>query len=51
VSVLAATQKPGGIGTGQIRDAFNSFRDNFGIRLGLRTSSWQVSELGTPASP
>jgi hypothetical protein len=24
---------------------FNSFRDNFGIRFGLRTSSWQVSEL------
>ena len=24
---------------------FNSFRDNMAIRLGLRTSSWQVSEL------
>jgi DNA segregation ATPase FtsK/SpoIIIE, S-DNA-T family len=43
--VLISTQKPGGIGTGQIRDMFNACRDNCGVRLGLRTSSWQVSEL------
>jgi hypothetical protein len=45
VSVIGATQKPSGIGTGKVAQDFNSFRDNFGIRFGLRTSSWQVSEL------
>jgi hypothetical protein len=45
VSVIGATQKPSGIGTGKVAQDFNSFRDNFAIRLGLRTSSWQVSEL------
>ena len=45
VSVIGATQKPSGIGTGKVAQDFNSFRDNFGVRFGLRTSSWQVSEL------
>jgi DNA segregation ATPase FtsK/SpoIIIE, S-DNA-T family len=45
VSVIGSTQKPSGIGTGQVAQQFNSFRDNFAIRFGLRTSSWQVSEL------
>jgi hypothetical protein len=45
VSVVGATQKPSGIGTGKVAQDFNSFRDNFGVRFGLRTSSWQVSEL------
>jgi S-DNA-T family DNA segregation ATPase FtsK/SpoIIIE len=45
VSVLAATQKPSGIGTGTVAAQFNSFRDQAAIRLALRTSSWQVSEL------
>ena len=45
VSVIGATQKPSGIGTGKVAQDFNSFRDNFQIRFGLRTSSWQVSEL------
>jgi hypothetical protein len=45
VSVIGATQRPSGIGTGQVNQQFTSFRDNFGIRFGLRTSSWQVSEL------
>jgi hypothetical protein len=45
VSVVAATQKPSGIGTGQVAQQFTSFRDNFAIRFSLRTSSWQVSEM------
>lgn len=45
VSVIGATQKPSGIGTGKVAQDFTSFRDNFGIRFGLRTSSWQVSEM------
>jgi DNA segregation ATPase FtsK/SpoIIIE, S-DNA-T family len=45
VSVLFATQKPSGIGTGQVAVQFNSFRDQAAIRFALRTSSWQVSEL------
>jgi len=45
VSVIGATQKPSGIGTGQVAQMFTSFRDNFAIKFSLRTSSWQVSEL------
>jgi len=45
VTVLSSTQKPGGIGTGQILGRFNSFRDNHQVRFSLRTSSWQVSDL------
>jgi hypothetical protein len=45
VSVIGATQKPSGIGTGQVAQQFTSFRDNFAVRFGLRTSSWQVSEM------
>lgn len=45
VSVIGATQKPSGIGTGQVATQFTSFRDNFAVRFGLRTSSWQVSEM------
>jgi S-DNA-T family DNA segregation ATPase FtsK/SpoIIIE len=46
VSVLAATQKPSGIGgSGTIAQQFTSFRDQLAIRFSLRTSSWQVSEM------
>jgi hypothetical protein len=45
ISVIGATQKPSGIGTNKVAQDFNSFRDNFQIRFGLRTSSWQVSDL------
>jgi DNA segregation ATPase FtsK/SpoIIIE, S-DNA-T family len=45
VSVIGATQKPSGVGTGQVGQQFTSFRDNFAVRFGLRTSSWQVSEM------
>jgi S-DNA-T family DNA segregation ATPase FtsK/SpoIIIE len=45
VSVIASTQKPSGIGTGQVAQQFTSFRDQMAIRFSLRTSSWQVSEM------
>src|SRR6266705_1546801 len=45
VILLDATQRPSGVGTGQVAQQFTSFRDNHGIKFGLRTSSWQVSEL------
>ena len=45
VIVLGATQKPSGIGTGQVAQQFNAFRDNHQVRFSLRTGSWQVSEL------
>ncbi|GAA1256381.1 hypothetical protein GCM10009677_03150 [Sphaerisporangium rubeum] len=45
VIVLDATQKPGGVGTGDTATAFTSFRDNHQTRIALRTGSWQVSDL------
>ena len=45
VSVISATQKPSGIGTGNVATQFTSFRDQHQIRFSLRTSSWQVSEM------
>jgi len=45
VILIGSTQRPSGVGTGQIAQQFTAFRDNFAIRFGLRTSSWQVSEL------
>jgi hypothetical protein len=41
VTVLGATQRPTGVGSGQVAQQFTSFRDNFGVRFGLRTSSWR----------
>jgi len=45
VSLIGATQKPSGIGAGQVGQQFTSARDQFQIRFSLRTSSWQVSEM------
>jgi hypothetical protein len=45
VIILGSTQRPSGVGSGQVAQQFTSFRDNFAVRFGLRTSSWQVSEL------
>ena len=45
VILLDATQRPSGVGSGQVAQQFTSFRDNHALRFGLRTSSWQVSEL------
>ena len=46
VIIEGSTQRPSGVGGGgELGQQFTSFRDNFAIRFGLRTSSWQVSEL------
>ncbi|MFC7591272.1 hypothetical protein ACFQYP_51915 [Nonomuraea antimicrobica] len=45
VILVDATQKPGGVGTGDVATAFTSFRDNHQVRVALRTGSWQVSDL------
>ena len=45
VSVILATQKPSGIGTGQVGQQFTQARDQCAVRFALRTSSWQVSEM------
>jgi len=45
IILVGATQRPSGVGAGQVAQQFTSFRDNFAVRFGLRTSSWQVSEL------
>jgi S-DNA-T family DNA segregation ATPase FtsK/SpoIIIE len=46
IILLCSTQKPSGIGGGgELGQRFISFRDNFSVRFGLRTSSWQVSEM------
>jgi hypothetical protein len=45
VILIGSTQRPSGIGTGEVARQFTNFRDNFAVRFGLRTSSWQVSEL------
>lgn len=46
IILLGSTQRPSGIGGGgELGQQFTSFRDNFAVRFGLRTSSWQVSEL------
>jgi len=45
VILLDSTQRPSGVGSGQVGQQFTSFRDNHAVRFGLRTSSWQVSEL------
>jgi hypothetical protein len=44
VIVIDATQKPSGIGTGEVAKSFTSARDNHGVRFSLRTSSYSVSE-------
>jgi DNA segregation ATPase FtsK/SpoIIIE, S-DNA-T family len=44
IIVIDATQKPSGIGTGEVAKAFTSARDNHGVRFSLRTSSYSVSE-------
>jgi S-DNA-T family DNA segregation ATPase FtsK/SpoIIIE len=45
IIVLGSTQKPSGVGTGHVAQQFTAFRDNFQIRFGLRTGSWQVSDI------
>ncbi|WP_030442921.1 cell division protein FtsK [Actinoplanes subtropicus] len=45
VGFVDATQRPSGIGSGQVAQQFVSFRDNHQVRFSLRTGSWQVSDL------
>jgi DNA segregation ATPase FtsK/SpoIIIE, S-DNA-T family len=45
VSFIDATQRPSGVGTGQVGQQFISYRDNHQVRFALRTGSWQVSDL------
>lgn len=45
VIVLDATQKPSGVGSGDVATQFTSFRDNHQTRIALRTGSWQVSDM------
>lgn len=44
VILLAASQKPSGIGAGDVARLFNRFRDNFAVRFALRCGSRVVSE-------
>jgi hypothetical protein len=45
VILIDATQRPSGVGTGQVAQQFISYRDNHQVRFSLRTGSWQVSDL------
>lgn len=45
VSLLDATQKPSGIGAGDVGTAFTAFRDNHVVRFSLRTGSSTVSDM------
>lgn len=45
VIIGSATQRPSGIGSGDVAKKFTDFRDNHIIRFSLRTGSWQVSDL------
>lgn len=45
VSFIDATQKPSGIGSGEVGTNFTAFRDNHVIRFSLRTGSSMVSDM------
>lgn len=45
VMFVDATQRPSGVGGGQVATQFISFRDNHQVRFSLRTGSWNVSDL------
>ncbi|RAO44462.1 cell division protein FtsK [Micromonospora saelicesensis] len=45
VGFVDATQRPSGVGGGQVATQFISFRDNHQVRFSLRTGSWNVSDL------
>jgi hypothetical protein len=51
VSILSSSQKPSGIGKGDIARLFTRYRDNHAVRFALKCGSRQVSEavLGTEA--
>ncbi len=43
VIVLGASQKPSGVGAGDVQRLFNRFRDNFAVRFALRCGNRDVS--------
>ncbi|OHV56489.1 cell division protein FtsK [Pseudofrankia sp. BMG5.36] len=45
VIIGSATQRPSGIGSGDVAKKFTDYRDNHIVRFSLRTGSWQVSDL------
>jgi S-DNA-T family DNA segregation ATPase FtsK/SpoIIIE len=45
VIFIDATQRPSGIGSGQIGTQFINFRDNHQVRFSLRTGSYNMSDL------
>ncbi|MBL7494860.1 cell division protein FtsK [Frankia sp. CNm7] len=45
VIIGSATQRPSGIGSGDVAKKFTDYRDNHLVRFSLRTGSWQVSDL------
>jgi hypothetical protein len=46
VSILTATQRPSGIGSGgEVAKRFTAFRDMHQLRFSLRTPEWRVSEM------
>ncbi|MFD0600197.1 cell division protein FtsK, partial [Catellatospora coxensis] len=45
VIFIDATQRPSGIGNGQIATQFINFRDNHQVRFSLRTGSYNMSDL------
>lgn len=44
VILVGASQKPSGIGAGDVARLFNRFRDNFAVRMALRCGNRNVSE-------
>ncbi len=51
VIILSSSQKPSGIGAGDVARLFNRYRDNHAVRFALKCGNRQVSEavLGTEA--
>jgi DNA segregation ATPase FtsK/SpoIIIE, S-DNA-T family len=45
VTVIPATQRPSGIGTGRVAQQFLAMRDTCPVRFALRTSDYRVSEM------
>jgi len=51
VIILSSSQKPGGVGAGDVQRLFNRFRDNHAVRFALKCGNRNVSEavLGSDA--
>ncbi len=44
VIMLDSSQKPSGVGAGDVGRLFNRFRDNHAVRFALKCGNWKVSE-------